>query len=214
MAKIELSIIRDDATPAVNAMNQFLTSRQIKRAVGVACTAHVKRHLLGLGPNKMGFPSTGFYAGAAKGTTWDFTPEGVVIQVENESYPGAMNQRFHGGPIDAKDKLLTIPARAEFYGHRASEFDNLKVARFGKTLALVIAEGGTGTVNFKTGRSQRVKGAGQRSEGAVAYWLVSHVDQDADPGVLPDQAELASTAILAVDTLVKQQIKKTTFDND
>jgi hypothetical protein len=204
--EFDIEVISDTATPALDSLQVKLSPNSIKRAVGRDCTLLVQDHLRSLGPNKRGWPSTGFYAGAAKGTSWDMVPEGIVIRVDNDNAPGAMRQRFHGGPIDAKDKLLTIPARAEFYGHRATEFDNLKFMMFRSgAKALVIREGGTGLVNFGTGRSRNVKGAGVRSAGMVAFWLVEHVDQDADPDVIPSEEALADTAIAAVIDLVESK---------
>lgn len=199
MVQLEVTIGKDTASPGLAALHRLLGKDSVARVVGTACTRLVQDHLNGLGPNKQGWPSTGFYAAAARGTSWDKTDDGVEIHVENENAPGAMNQRFHGGTINAKDKLLTIPARAEAYGHRATEFTNLRLAVFASgSMALVVGSGGIRQVNFRTGRERSVVGAGARSESIVMFWLKSSVDQDPDPGVLPTSEQLGQAATGAV----------------
>lgn len=195
MNSIEVDITKDEATPAVASMERALVMARVQRVVGTACTLLTKEHLNALPPNKMGWPSQGFYKGAARGTVWDRTPDGVVIKVDNEEHPGAMKQRFHGGTIMAKDHLLTIPARAEFYGHRATEFTNLRLVVFRSgAMALVIGKGGTDMYSHSRNRESGVSGAGARSEAMVAYWLKESVTQKPDPDVMPTPEEYVATA--------------------
>lgn len=201
----KIDVMLDEATPAILQSLAVTSPRNIKRAVGTACVRAVQMHLRALGPNKQGWPTTGFYDGAARGTAWDESPEGIVLTIDNAARPGAMRQRYYGGSIDAKDKLLAIPARAEFYGHSPTEFTNLQFVPFPSgAMAFVIGKGGVGKVNFQTGREQNVKGAGVRSEAMVAFWLTDHVDQAADPDVLPSMEVLTETALNAVVELVTE----------
>lgn len=175
--------------------------RDAQRTIGTALVRLIQQHFRGLPPNKMGWPSTGFWAGAARGVGWDRGEGGtVVIYADNEEHPGAVRQLYYGGTIRAKDKKLTIPARAEFYGHRAGEFDNLKVVVFGNTgtAALVVGPGGTGLVDFSTGRSRIRTATGVRAAGVVAYWLKDEVTQPPHPEVLPTDGQIADAAIVAV----------------
>jgi hypothetical protein len=197
--KVVIPMSRHDAPEELEKLRASLSRARVDRVVGTSITRLVQGHLNHLPPNKNGWPSTGFYRGAARGTGWDSSPNGVVIYIDNEAAPGAMRQRYNGGTIKAKDKLLTIPARAEFYGHRAGEFDNLKFVRFKSGVAaLVVSKGGTGRVNFQTGRQRSISGVGVRSEAVVAYWLKDSVDQDADPDVLPTDQQMADTAVGSV----------------
>ena len=200
--------LTDGATPVLQAFRRAVRPAEVRRAVGTACTRLTQGHLRGLGPNKRGWPSTGFYAGAAVGTAWNPTPTGVQIEIDNAARPGAMRQRYYGGTINMKDKLLTIPAAAAFYGQKATDFDNLRFAILGGHKALVVGKGGTGKVDFATGRSRAVKGAGVRAAAMVAYWLRESVDQDPDEGVLPTAEEYAEAAIDSVVSLaVKAGVK-------
>jgi hypothetical protein len=91
-----------------------------------------------------------------------------------------------------KDKMLTIPARQEFYGHSATEFTNLRLAVFKSgTLALVVGKKGVGRVDFATGREKNVRGAGARAQSMVAYWLKKEVTQNEDKSVIPEAQEYA-----------------------
>lgn len=197
--------INEDAGPMIRSSLKTTSPQNIKAAVGTACVRFVKQHVRSLGTNKRGWPSTGFYAEAARGTTWDETADGIMIEIDNPSHPGSMRQRYYGGEIHMKDKLLAIPARAEFYGHDPGEFTNLSFVPFGSgARALVIGKGGVGKVDFSTGRERNLKGAGVRSEAMVAYWLVESVDQKADPNVMPNMKQLSDVAIGAVVALVVQ----------
>jgi hypothetical protein len=178
--------------------------RGCARAVGVAVTRLLQSHFRQLPPNRNGWPSTGFWAGAARGTGWDLDGDAVIVYADNEEHPGAVDHLYRGGTIRAKDKKLTIPARAEFYGHSAGEFDNLRLVVFKGTgtAALVVGKGGTGRVDFSTGRSRAVLGAGARSEGVVAYWLKDEVTTRAYQGVIPTEQQIATTAVLAMAEVV------------
>jgi hypothetical protein len=210
MADIEISVVKDTARPALAELERKLNPDVIKRTVGVAVTRLVQNHLDNLGPNAQGWPSTGFYAKAARGTSWDKTEDGIVMHVENEDAPGAIAHLFHGGPIRMKDKMLTIPAMAAAYGHRATEFTNLRLAILGGKPALVIGKGGIGSVNFETGRERSVKGAGARAESMVMYWLKEEVTTEAHPEILPTGPELTQAAIGAVAELIARKGGSTT----
>ena len=110
--------------------------------------------------------------------------------------------------IYASGKLLTVPARPEFSGHSAREFDNLKFVPFKSgAKALVIDEGGTSRFGPKYGEHR--EGTGSRSAGLVAYWLTDSVEQNARPEVMPSRQALIQEAELdfktAVDHLVGGQ---------
>lgn len=200
----DIAVVKNTAADAVQNLRGVLTPNTIKRAVGAACTDLTVKHLNAMPHNKHGWPPTNFYQGAARGTGWDLTDTGIIIYIDNEKAPGGMRQRYHGGPIYMKDKYLTIPAAAPFYGHRATEFTNLRFVRFGttETRALVVGRGGVGQVNFATGKERNVKGAGARAAGMVAYWLRSSVKQVGDRSVIPMDSEYRATALKAIATVV------------
>lgn len=203
MSNVTVILGKDTATPRLQQLQVATSPDVVRRAVGGECVRLAQRHLIANGINKRGWPSAGFYTGAARGTSWDATPEGIKIYIDNEAKPGAMRQRYHGGTIKAKDRLLTIPAQAQFYGHSATEFTNLRFVKFKSgAMALIVNTRGAGRVNFATGREHNVSGAGARSAGMVAYWLKEEVTQQGDPSIIPTQDEFASAAIDAVVQLV------------
>lgn len=187
---IQINVTKDTASMAVTDLLRALASSALRRHVGAAVVTFTQAHLRSLLGNKQGWPSQGFYEKAARGTAYNVTPDGIEVTIENEDAPGAMKHQYNRGvagktTITATDKLLTVPARAEFYGHRAGEFSNLRFVQFASgAKALVIGKGGSELVNFSTGRGSS-KGIGARSAMMVAYWLVDSVTQDAKPEVLP-----------------------------
>ncbi len=203
MINWEAKVVGDTATPNVEALKAKLTLVRIQRAVGTECVRLTQDHLNRLGPNKRGWPSTEFYKGAAAGTTWDRTEEGIVVAIDNEEHPRAMRQRYYGGKIRMKDKLLAIPARQEFAASSPTEFTNLRFVQFHSgAKALVVGTGGVGRINSKTGNERAVKGAGARAAAVVAFWLKEEVDQKGDKSVVPSGEQYIQTAKDAVVALV------------
>jgi hypothetical protein len=206
-----VTVTRDEATAAILRLKAAITLPKLQDAVGTRLKRLTQDHLRSLPNNAQGWPSSGFWEGAARGTGWEPASEGIIVTVDNREHPGAMRFRFNGGvdgdiTINMKDKLLTIPARAEFYGFRATGFTNLKFVMFKSgAKALVIGTGGAGKVNFETGNESDVKGAGARSAGVVAFWLVESVTQKANPRIVPSGEQYVAEAKRAVMDLIARQ---------
>ena len=206
---MQISVVRDTASPGVAKLVQALASNALRRHVGQASTVFTQAHLRSLLGNKQGWPSQNFYDKAARGTYYETTEDGVRISVDNEDAPGAMKHQYNHGvagktTITSTGKLLTIPARAEFYGHRAGEFANLRFVMFRSgAKALVIGTGGAERVNFSTGTSSQ-KGIGARSAMMVAYWLKDSVVQDAKPEVLPTKDQYLRVIGAAIEDGLRQ----------
>lgn len=207
---LEIKIKRDDVTPALKTLRLKLKALgAIKRSVGAACTRLTQNHINALPKNKHGWPSTGFWQGAAKGTTWDSTSNGVLISIDNAAKPGAFRYQFKGGTIRMKDKLLTIPAGPQFYGEKATDFTGLRFANLGGHKALIVGKDGAGKVNIDTGKytsKAKYRGIGKakaRLGLIVAYWLKESVSKPANPAVIPDGQKYIDTAIQAVIDLVE-----------
>lgn len=188
--------IKDNSTKRLAQLETFMKGSlvEVKEEIGQEEQLLFAQHLTALPPNSRGWPSTGFYK---KTSVWyELTAATVLIKVDNESKPGAFRQRVYGGVIKAKNgKYLTIPARQEFANKRARDFTNLRFVSFASgAKALVIGQGGTGRLNFKTGRDQKVRGAGARSEAMVAYWLKESVSQEPDPSVVPTKEQVIDAA--------------------
>ena len=195
MIDATIEVLYDGATPILRAMQAISEAPSVRQAAMNGCVERTRNYLMAMPSNRMGWPSTGFYKKCAAGTTGAMDNEGFHVLVENADAPGAIKFRYYchingTGTINMKDKLLTIPARAEFYGRRATDFDNLRFALFASgAKALVIGKGGTGLVDLGTGTSHMFRGTGPRAAGVVAYWLVESVTQTQPTSVIPSNDE-------------------------
>ena len=148
-------------------MEQALKPEQIGPLLGRAGVNLLREHFVQLDssrPNALGGERTHFYSSAAEGTSFTVDAEGALLAVNKIG----IRQRYYGGTVEAKDKLLTIPARAETYGHRASEFNDLRC------------------ITFKSGAKALVElPAAKGDKLVVMFWLRESVTQRADPTVLP-----------------------------
>lgn len=206
---LQIDVVKSTAAPALARLVAYLVGSALRRHVGKAVTVFTQAHLRSLLPNKMGWPSQRFYQKCADGTAYEVTEDGVRVTIDNPEAPGALKHQYNRGQsgtttISMKDKLLTIPARAEFYGHRAGEFANLRYVQFASgAKALVIGRGGAELVNFATGKSSS-KGIGARSAMMVAYWLAESVTQQAKPEVLPTRESYMNVVHAALNEGIAQ----------
>lgn len=194
MASLTINL-RDTATPVVSGVLEGLAPERINPVLARAAVNVTREHLFRLNgerANALGGQRTNFYAQAARGTNFEVTATGFLLSVNQVG----IRQRFFGGTIEPKGgkKYLTIPMRAEAYGRRAREFNNLRFAMVaGIGPALVEAEATTlkRTRSKKDGVStSRLKSAGETG-GGVMYRLVRKVTQRADPTVMPSGGEYA-----------------------
>lgn len=183
---IEIKVLKDTASEAVEGLAVIAAHPEVRREMAGRCVELTANHIRGLGTNKQGWPSTGFYRAVAGNVKSDQDSDGFSLTMDHPEKPGAMRQRYYGGTITMKDKLLTIPARQEFYGRKATDFTDLRFVVFASgSKALVVGSQGVGLVNFGTGRSVTPRGAGRQARGMVAFWLVESVTQAGDVNVIP-----------------------------
>ena len=182
-ASLEITVLRDTATPALARLARFATAPPVRQRMAEACANLTRSHIMALGINKNRWPTTHFWPEVAGNVQTRMVGTGsFVISIDHPTKPGAVRYQYQGGEIHMKDKLLTIPARAEFYGHRAGEFNNLRFGMFKNgTKFLYIDKGGTkrGGKNVKGGKRgcSTYGGTGARSAMMVAYWLVESVSK-------------------------------------
>lgn len=106
-------------------------------------------------------------------------------------------------------KYLTIPAVAEAYGKRASEFQNLRLMfrrRGGQVRAVALEEAPATQFNFgRVKKSGRRTVSGQRQTiGTVYFWLVTAVHQAQDRSILPSDDALGDAAARGADDFLRQ----------
>ena len=226
--KMPLSVdiqFADDNRDALDALKGVLSEREINEFVAQAEIDLFRINLLANGTNKRGWPSTAFWERAAKSLSWSEELGGVSINIAQVG----VRQRYQGGGINPTSGHvhLSIPARAEAYGHVPGDFTNLRLAFHhvggrAQAFALVEADGaqakpirhrvGDEMTSLKSNRSHKNDGASSRRllpekdtlGGGVYFWLVDSVYQDPDPDVIPDNREIAATAKDALEDLVKK----------
>lgn len=186
----------------------------IGRAGTNATVAHLRR-LNSERPNALGGRRTNYYAGAARGTSFDVVSDTeVVISIAQIG----IRQRVYGGIIRPRTaKFLTVPAIAEAHGKRAREFGDLKFAiipRKGpalvrvKRLAAKVATGkrqGRGAISAGVSSVPTSDGG---SEVEVVFWLRRSVTQKPDPSVLPSTETLGAAIKPAVESHVARALRR------
>jgi hypothetical protein len=151
-------------------------------------------------PNQMQAPRTHFVGDMARAVNEKFDVHGVTLQI---THVGIL-QKIFGGPIVPREKkLLTIPAIAEAYGHRAGEFPDLKFGyaynpKLGIQMMALIRTGRTYVKLVKNGKGGKKfvpKGIVEDRTrlGSAVFWLVHKVNQKATPGILPGKQDFEKT---------------------
>lgn len=192
------------------SISQAIADDQLKPVIGRAGVNFVKQHLLDYNsdhPNALGGKRTNFFATAGRET--NFTSEGDGVSL-NISQTG-IAQRYFGGTIKpVSGKLLTIPANADAYGHRAGEFDNLELVGNRKYGFLALVERQSDAISIGRRRKDGSRGIkrGKKLGGRIMFWLVPSVTQKADPDVLPGERELGEHIRGEVGVYVEQQLSR------
>jgi len=183
--KIDIS---DQATPVIRAIGRAVRPDSLNPIVGRSAVNTFREHLFGVDrarPNALGGSRTHFYAAAARGTHFDVLPDGVMLSVNQVG----IRQRVVGGTITPKKaKYLTIPARAEAHGKRASEFNDLVVVFGAGGRPVALARASQSLIGHKRDKvTGHVTGATKRGSagGEILFWLRKSVTQQADPSVVP-----------------------------
>ncbi len=144
--------IKDDATPALLDKLGKCDPERLAKAMLPPLREHWRDHLAAMPKNRGGYPSTGFWEGAARSVEQQSYAAGGTIFLRGSGPPGrpGLRQRYHGGTIEAANHAnLTIPICSEAYGTTVKDwgFDNLqfvKLADGRKFFALKL--GGQGAV--------------------------------------------------------------------
>jgi hypothetical protein len=194
----------DYASDALAELKGVLSEGEINEVVGEAEAGLFRRHFVANGTNKKHWPTTYFWPRAARSVSWTAIAGGVQINVDQIG----VRQRYEGGAIyPTGDHVhLSIPGRAEAYGHVPGDFTNLRLAFHhvggrAQAFALVEADGAQAKSSRGQGKS---KNSQDQLGGGVYFWLVNSVYQEPDPTVIPDNREIAATAKDALEDLVKQ----------
>ena len=223
---VRITVTADTATPAVRQLVDALTNQvPILTAMGHRLVRDTSRHVSewGLGhPNKLGGRRTNFWTGiAAKinpGECLDVDAHGATMSIGGPDMPG-LSRAF--GDVTIKPgtktpgaKYIPIPARAEAYGMRPREMNNL-VVFWGKNgpagLKEVDHQAVTVVGDYKKKKGQSVSGytkAGAVSGGLVMFWFATEVHQPQDRTILPSEEAWSQSANDAAGEWLDAEIKK------
>lgn len=180
--------LKDRATPELNRQLAALAPEKVAKIAGPRCREVVRNHIKRLPRNKRGWPSTGFWEDAARGTTWETNGNVLVIRVNKLGF----RQRYHGGVIRAVEKqFLTIPISAQAYGKTVADFPGAFLIRTPKGAYIVQYGGSVG----KRGRMNR-----DNASLEFLFKLKRSVNQKEMPWIIPDATTLTATAITAAET--------------
>lgn len=183
-----VEVIKDTARPALQRLLAKLTPQRRAAAVGPAVARLLQRHFLGNGRNKRGWPTTNFWARAARATSWSGRDNGDALVSVNQI---GVRQRWKGGAIaPVHAKALAIPISPVSYGHLPSEFPGLFLLRTKKGAYLVQYGDGAGR-ETKAAAAKRVRGLkgnhSRRIKAALNFLfkLSGGVEQQPDDSVMP-----------------------------
>lgn len=194
--------IRDNATPALEAKLAQLDPQRLRPILAPGLTVFVQRHLLGNGPNKRGWPTTHFWADAARGTSWTGSQgDGFVITINKVG----VRQRYYGGTITpVKAKALAIPISPVSYGHVPADFPGLFLISLLQGAYLVqrgqeVSAAGNIVSRRGAGGNQKSR---MKAELNFLFVLKGGVEQDPDPSVIPNNDELAEVGMSLLEEAV------------
>jgi hypothetical protein len=193
--------VSDYATPAVRAKLEKCSPPRLAAILGPGLKKFTQRHLLANGPNKRGWPTTNFWARAAKATSWTSTGDGVVISINQIG----VRQRYHGGQIrPVSARALTIPISPEAHGKTASDFPGAFLLKTKKGAYLVQR----GESMSAAGNTVRAKGRGfaaKRVSAALEFLfaLKGSVNQKADPSVIPAAEDYRVAAVALIEEAIR-----------
>ena len=185
------------------------TPRKMVSVIAPATRDLYIKHMLMLEethPNKMGGTRTHFYEMAANRTSvQSLSDTEAVISIPT----AGLGRGLHDVEIvPVNKKWLTIPARAEAYGHKATTFNDLRFQLGKSGTAALIRTTSTAISIGRTRKdgSRHVKGKGEQG-GEVMFWLVKSVSQPRDPTLLPTDQDVIDAAEDAVGDYIEATLR-------
>lgn len=180
-------ITSDTATPALREMTAALSPQRFCAAVGPACNRLVRQNYRRQPPTRSGGKSTGFWADAARSTTW--SSEGMSVTTTTTKI--GVRQQYFGGTIrPVNRRMLSVPISAQAHGKTVADFPGS---------FMIITRKGAYIVQYASAFTAKGNQKRQHSTFEFLFKLVASVDQAANPGVLPTDEEFYAVIFKAVD---------------
>lgn len=221
-ASYGVTIIRDDATGALQRLSDAMASRDQLDAAAEAGAEVLRAHFAERNrtdahrsATALGAKPTQLFADFADATS--ASVEGTLILL-TVAHPAA-RQRWQGGDIlPVGHPYLSIPAAAEAYGQTpgsiglAIMFAMVLMPDDSRRPALVSIDAYRRTISKgkNAGKEVRAKKREKATLGAgdVLFWLVRKVSQQGDPTVIPDDAELLEGMIASLQGYADEAIQE------
>lgn len=200
---VSLKIVQDTATPELRRIERLVNPGFIAKAVGPALKNCVTDNFRKLPANHMGFPTTGFWKNAVRATSLAILETAAVVTTNQIG----VRQRLYGGDIEAgkgtssktgkTTQYLVIAARAEAYGKTPGMFNSLVPVfrRIGGIVrAIALAEASATNISFGRKRKDGTRPVANHGESGslIMFWLKKKIHQEANPSVLPSEAQILS----------------------
>ena len=161
--------------PALEGLLELGNNNVVAQVAGDACLLYLQEWMDNLDatkPNKLGGDRTHFWKNLGGELKLTVIPGTAEIDI-----PSPFLYLWQGGTIYAKDKLLSVPARAEAHGHSARDFGDL--------------------LHFGMFRSTGTKFLADK-DGGIFYWLCPSVTYGGDPSVMPSDEQITDVAVNAI----------------
>ncbi len=190
--------IEDGVSEPLVELETNLRPERLTPVLARECAKRTRQHLFRLDSeraNTMGGARTHFYGQCGRSVGSGMLSDGFYVSINHIGF----RQRLFGGTIrPVKAKMLTIPACAEAYGHRAREFSDLRFAILKGYPALVQA--GPKIENVWSSKTKRMTRRKTKvTVDKVMFWLARSVYQGPDPSVLPSWDDYRQTITETLD---------------
>lgn len=216
-------VLEDTATPALERVRGFLQSEQAQQVIGYAGRNVVREHLQDLEDTRSGAsggPATHYYGSARRSTSYYIVSD-TAVEI-NVAQVG-MRLHYYGGTVEAgkgissatgkPTQYLTIPARSEAYGKKASDFDDL-IVLWGRNGPYALARAISTQIGIERseageklwGKYYGAKATSKGQQGGeVMFWLTKSATIKPDPSVMPDSEEFRDAITTRLGSVIRRR---------
>lgn len=183
---------KDGASGPLMDMLDQMSPKKAAAVTGPPVRQVVRDHVKRNPRNKKGWPSTGFWEDAARGTTWDSDDTSLTVTIDKVGF----SQRYYGGRISpVKAKFLTIPIASQAYGKSVNDFPGS---------FLITTPKGAYIVQYAGGNTDKGKFKKQNATLEFLFKLSKGVTQKENRSIIPDEATLVRVAVAAIGEYFRQ----------